>query len=113
MQQVKVHVIHAKVLEGCIDTFLGRIVAVILQPELACNKDFVALDTRIADGLAYIAFIHIGGCRIDMSVPRLECVQHGTVSFATVRNHEYAKSHCRNFDTVVQPDSFHNTSPFL
>ena len=93
MQQVQVDIVHIELAQRCFDALLCGLIAIVLQPQLARDKDLLSRDSAVSNGPADIGFIEIRRGGIDMPVAGLKCLKHSIVSRSVAGDHEDAESH--------------------
>ena len=98
MQQVEIHVVYAQVLEGRVYALRGRLIAVVLQPELAGDEQLVARDVRL---------VEVRGGGVYVPVPGLYRVERGVVGLLAGGDGEHAKAHHRDAVAVIESNSLH------
>lgn len=73
----------------------------VLQPQFAGDENFLSGNAAVLYRPAYIRFIKVRGCRINVPVSGLEGGQHRIVGRPVIGNREHAESDCRDFVAVV------------
>ena len=74
MQQVQIDIVHIELAQRCFDALLCGLIAIVLQPQLARDKDLLSR-IPFSNGPADIGFIEIRRSGIDMPVAGLKCLQ--------------------------------------
>lgn len=55
----------------------------------------------VADGAAYVCFVEVSSCGVDVAVAEGQCCAYSIVSFIADGNHEYAEADGRDDDAVI------------
>ena len=81
MQQHQVKVISAKLFHGFKDGFLTFLIAIMLNPNLGGQEDFLAVNTGFFYGGAYLLLVEIALGRIQAAIACIQGIQHAAFTF--------------------------------
>ena len=79
VEQVEVHIVHPQLLQRGVQALLCRLIAVVLEPQLAGDENLLPGDAAVPDRPAHIRFVEVGGRRVDVPVPGVEGRPHRVV----------------------------------
>ena len=107
MQEHQVEIVGFQLFEGSVDRFLALLIAVMLHPDLSCEKNLLTGNTRFCDSCTNFFLVEIALCRVDQTIAHRKCIGH--TPLALVLCHLiYAVAEHGHFDPVVELYIFHS-----
>jgi len=106
VQQYQVEIIGTKLLQGHIDGLQRILIAIIANPDLGGEEQFLAIDAGILDALADFRLVEVRLCGVYMAVPGLDGLTHAALGIV-LADLEDAVPDLRDFDAVDELHIFH------
>ncbi len=98
--------------QALVDGGFGFFVAVVGNPDFRYEKNLLAADAALADGIAYSFFVVVCLCRVDHAIAYTEGIAYTTLAFGG-RYLIDAVARLGHFDAVVQCYCIHFDIHFL
>ena len=109
VNQIQVEVFELQAAQRFVNGLLRALVAGVLYPELAGDKQLLPRHTTPAKAMANRLFVQIGGSGIDQPVARLDSVHHAAFALFGVCNLKDAVANDGHGKAIVQGDVVHES----